>query len=130
MGPLAGVKIIEFAGIGPGPMAAMMLADMGATVLRIDRVEPSDLGVKMPQEFEFTRRSRASRAGLEAAGMVALVLRLVQSADALIEGFRPGVMERLGLGPSICLRGTRGSSSAVSPAGDRRGRCRRRRAMI
>ena len=59
MGPLAGVKIVEFTGIGPAPMAAMMLADMGATIIRIDRTGPTDLGVPMPDKFEFTKRSRA-----------------------------------------------------------------------
>ena len=59
MGPLAGVKIVEFTGIGPAPMAAMMLADMGATIIRIDRTGPADLGVPMPEKFEFTKRSRA-----------------------------------------------------------------------
>src|ERR1035438_2232034 len=59
MGPLAGVKIVEFTGIGPAPMAAMMLADMGATIIRIDRTVPGDLGVSLPEQFEFTKRSRA-----------------------------------------------------------------------
>jgi len=105
MGPLAGVKILEFAGIGPGPLAAMMLADMGATVLRIDRVAPSDLGVKMPEQYEFTRRNRAAIAlDLKKPEAIEVVLRLIESADALIEGFRPGVMERLGLSPAVCLQ--------------------------
>src|SRR5579883_527976 len=104
MGPLAGIKILEFAGIGPAPMAAMLLADMGATVLRIDRVAESGLGVPIPPECDFTKRSRAQiRLDLKQPDAVALVLRLVESADALIEGFRPGVMERLGLGPEACL---------------------------
>jgi alpha-methylacyl-CoA racemase len=104
MGPLAGVKIVEFAGIGPAPMAAMLLADMGATVLRIDRVAPADLGVPMAEEHEFTRRSRAVvNLDLKQQAAVALALRLIDGADALIEGFRPGVMERLGLGPDVCL---------------------------
>jgi crotonobetainyl-CoA:carnitine CoA-transferase CaiB-like acyl-CoA transferase len=104
MGPLAGIRIVEFAGIGPAPMAAMLLADMGASVLRIDRVEPADLGVPMAEEHEFTRRSRAVlRMDLKQPAVVARVLRLIDGADALIEGFRPGVMERLGLGPDTCL---------------------------
>jgi alpha-methylacyl-CoA racemase len=104
MGPLAGTKIVEFAGIGPAPMAAMLLADMGATVLRIDRLAPSDLGVPMAEEHEFTRRSRAVlNLDLKTPAAVALALRLIDGADALIEGFRPGVMERLGLGPDVCL---------------------------
>jgi alpha-methylacyl-CoA racemase len=104
MGPLAGIKIVEFTGIGPAPMAAMLLADMGATVLRIDRVVPADLGVPMAEEHEFTRRSRAVlNLDLKRPEAIALALRLIDSSDALIEGFRPGVMERLGLGPDICL---------------------------
>ena len=105
MGPLAGVRIVEFAGIGPAPMAAMMLADMGATVLRIDRIGPADLGVPMAQEFEFTKRSRAAVGlDLKKKEAVAVALKLIDGSDALIEGFRPGVMERLGLGPDVCLK--------------------------
>lgn len=104
MGPLAGVKIVEFAGIGPAPLAAMLLADMGATVLRIDRTNQADLGVPMAQEHEFTQRNRAVlRLDLKRPDAVALALKLIDGADGLIEGFRPGVMERLGLGPEICL---------------------------
>jgi len=104
MGPLAGVKIIEFTGIGPAPMAAMLLADMGATILRIDRVVAADLGVPMANEHEFTRRSRAAVAlDLKRPEAIELTLRLIAGSDALIEGFRPGVMERLGLGPEVCL---------------------------
>ncbi len=105
MGPLAGVKIVEFTGIGPAPMAAMMLADMGATIIRIDRTGPADLGVPMPDQFEFTKRSRATIGlDLKQPASVKLALRLIDGADALIEGFRPGVMERLGLGPDVCLQ--------------------------
>ena len=105
MGPLAGVRIVEFAGIGPAPLAAMLLADMGATVLRIDRTAPADLGVPMAEEHEFTLRSRAVlNLDLKKPEAIELVLRLIEGSDALVEGFRPGVMERLGLGPDICLR--------------------------
>jgi alpha-methylacyl-CoA racemase len=105
MGPLAGVKIVEFTGIGPAPMAAMMLADMGATIIRIDRTGPADLGLPMPEKFEFTKRSRAVIGlDLKKPASIQLALRLIDGADALIEGFRPGVMERLGLGPDICLK--------------------------
>jgi alpha-methylacyl-CoA racemase len=105
MGPLAGVKIVEFTGIGPAPLAAMMLADMGATVLRIDRVAAADLGIPMAQHFEFTSRSRAVvHLDLKQPAAIAAALKLIDGADALIEGFRPGVMERLGLGPEACLR--------------------------
>ena len=104
MGPLAGVKIVEFTGIGPAPMAGMMLADMGATVLRIDRAAAADLGVPMAQEHEFTHRSRAvMKLDLKRPEAITQALRLIDGADALIEGFRPGVMERLGLGPEVCL---------------------------
>lgn len=104
MGPLAGIRIIELAGIGPGPMAAMLLADMGATVLRIERKEPADLGVKRELKYNLLLRSRRSIAlDLKDPRAVALVLRLLRKADGLIEGFRPGVTERLGLGPQACL---------------------------
>ncbi len=103
-GPLSGLKVIEFAGVGPGPMAAMMLADLGATVLRIDRAQPADLGLKRELKFQFLLRSRESIAlDLKDPRAIALALRLVESSDALLEGFRPGVMERLGLGPDVCL---------------------------
>ena len=105
MGPLAGVKIVEFTGIGPAPLAAMMLADMGATVIRIDRTGPTDLGVPMQEKFDFTKRSRAAIGiDLKKPESIQLALRLIDGADALIEGFRPGVMERLGLGPDVCLK--------------------------
>ena len=104
MGPLAGVKIIEFAGIGPAPMASMMLADMGATIVRIDRLSPGDAAVTMPEQFEFTKRSRAVVAlDLKKPENIALVLKMIGNSDALLVGFRPGVMERLGLGPDVCL---------------------------
>jgi alpha-methylacyl-CoA racemase len=104
MGPLNGLKVIELAGIGPGPMAAMMLADLGATVLRIDRREPAALGVARPQKFDLLLRNRRSLPlDLKEPGAVALVLDLVERSDVLIEGFRPGVTERLGLGPDACL---------------------------
>lgn len=105
MGPLSDLKIIEFAGIGPGPMAATLFADLGATVLRIERTAPVDLGTpKGPVKFQLLRRSREAIAlDLKDPKALELVLELVAQADALIEGFRPGVMERLGLGPGICL---------------------------
>jgi alpha-methylacyl-CoA racemase len=104
MGPLAGIRVVEFTGIGPGPMGAMLLADMGAEVLRIDRTEPSGLGVDRPLRYDLLLRGRpAVPLDLKSAAGKALALRLVERADALIEGFRPGVMERLGLGPAECL---------------------------
>ncbi len=104
MGPLAGIKVVELAGIGPGPMCAMLLADMGATVLRVDRPEPSGLGIDRPLRYNLLLRGRRSVAvDLKSPAGKALALRLVKHADALIEGFRPGVTERLGLGPDDCL---------------------------
>ena len=104
MGPLKGMKIVELAGIGPGPMCAMLLADMGATVLRIDRKEPVDLGNPRPLKYNLLLRNRKSIAlDLKQPAAIELVLKLVTDADGLIEGFRPGVVERLGLGPDVCL---------------------------
>jgi alpha-methylacyl-CoA racemase len=104
MGPLAGVRIVEFAGIGPGPMAAMLFADLGATVVRVDRISPSDLGIDMPTKFELLHRSRPAIAvDLKRPEGIALAIELIEKADALIEGFRPGTMERLGLGPDAML---------------------------
>jgi len=104
LGPLNGLKVIELAGIGPGPMAAMMLADLGATVLRVDRKAPAALGVPRPLKYDLLLRNRRSLPlDLKDAKAVALVLDLVGRSDVLIEGFRPGVAERLGLGPDACL---------------------------
>ena len=105
MGPLHGLKVIELAGIGPGPMAAMLLADLGANVLRVDRKEPAALGVPRPQKFDLLLRNRRSvPVDLKDPAAVAFVLDLVAGSDVLIEGFRPGVTERLGLGPEVCLQ--------------------------
>ena len=104
MGPLTGVRVVELGGIGPGPMCAMLLADMGATVLRIDRPGGSELGVERPRRYDLLLRGRRTIAvDLKSMAGKALALRLVERADALIEGFRPGVTERLGLGPDECL---------------------------
>lgn len=104
MGPLKGIKIVELAGIGPGPMCAMILADLGATVLRIERMVPSGLGIPRPIEANLTLRGRKQIAiDLKDPEGVAFVLALVEEADGLLEGFRPGVAERLGLGPEPCL---------------------------
>lgn len=103
-GPLAGLKVVELAGIGPGPMCAMLLADLGATVIRVDRKQPVKLGIERPLKFNTLLRNRGAIAlDLKQPAAVEAVLRLVEQADALIEGFRPGVTERLGLGPDICL---------------------------
>ncbi len=104
MGPLAGFRIVEFAGIGPAPMASMLFADLGASVIRIDRLTPSGLGVALPTRFSLLERSRPSVAiDMKQAEGVALALDLISKADALIEGFRPGTMERLGLGPDTAM---------------------------
>ena len=103
MGPLRGVKIIELAGIGPCPMCAMLLAELGADVVRVDRPADSGLGIGMAPEHRLLHRSRPSIAvDLKHPDGVETVLRLVDGADALIEGFRPGVTERLGIGPEDC----------------------------
>ncbi|MBW2400859.1 MAG: CoA transferase, partial [Deltaproteobacteria bacterium] len=101
MGPLQGTRIIEISGLGPGPFAAMVLADMGADVIRIERpgggtfpTGPSDL---------VNRGKRCICVNLKKPAGVDIVLRLVEGADALVEGFRPGVTERLGIGPDTCL---------------------------
>ena len=106
MGPLAGVRIIEMAGIGPAPFAAMMLSDMGAEVVRVDRREAADLGIPgRAPKFEVLHRGRSSIAvDVKAEAGCEVVKRLVAKADAIIEGFRPGVMERLGLGPDVLLK--------------------------
>jgi alpha-methylacyl-CoA racemase len=103
-GPLTGNRIIELAGIGPGPFAAMMLADMGADVLRIDRAQAVAGGDPSTPPWDLLNRSRRSiGVNLNHPEGVETVLRLVEQADGLIEGFRPGVTERLGIGPDACL---------------------------
>jgi alpha-methylacyl-CoA racemase len=101
-GPLRGVKVVELAGIGPGPHAATILADLGADVIRIDR--PGGAGTGMPVETDFLTRGRPSIAlNLKDPAAVKVVLDLVEHADVLLEGMRPGVTERMGLGPGVCL---------------------------
>lgn len=104
-GPLKGVKVLEIAGIGPGPFCGMLLADMGADVLRIDRIKDTGFGLAPADpKYDVMSRGRRSLAlDLKQPNSIGLILSLVGKADALIEGFRPGVMERLGLGPDICL---------------------------
>ncbi len=103
-GPLVGYKIIELAGIGPNPMCAMLLADMGAEVIRVDRLVDPGLGIPMDPKFSFLDRSRRSiSVDLKSPAGVEVVLKLIEQSDALIEGFRAGVTERLGLGPDVCL---------------------------
>ena len=101
MGPLTGLRVIELQGIGPGPFCGMMLADMGAEVIRIDRASAAG---QPPRPADILARGRRSIAvDLKNPDGVQTVLKLLEQADALIEGFRPGVMERLGLGPDVCL---------------------------
>jgi len=102
MGPLKGIKVVEMAGLAPGPFAAMMLADMGAEVLRIDR--PGQVMPPGHPKLELLNRSRSAVAlDIKAPSGLATLRRLLRDSDAFIEGFRPGVMERLGLGPQSCL---------------------------
>jgi len=103
-GPLSGVKVLELAGIGPGPFCGMLLADMGADVLRVDRAQEGDLGLPVEPKFDIIARGRRSIAlDLKRPESVAMVLAWAAKSDVLIEGFRPGVTERLGLGPDACL---------------------------
>lgn len=103
MGPLQGIRVIELAGIGPGPFCGMLLADLGADVVLVDR-KGGSLPFGAQPKYDLTRRGKRSIAlDLKQPGAAEVVLRLIEQADALIEGFRPGVMERLGLGPDVCL---------------------------
>lgn len=99
-GPLQGLKVVEFSGIGPGPFCAMMLADMGAEVTRVDRLVAGLLG---GGNSVVDRGRRSIAVDLKKPGVSDILLRLIDDADVLIEGNRPGVMERLGLGPDVCL---------------------------
>jgi alpha-methylacyl-CoA racemase len=101
-GPLAGVRVVELAGIGPGPFAAMLLADLGADVVRVDRPGGAALGID--PAYDITNRNKRSViVDLKAGAGPGLVLGLAERADILIEGYRPGVAERLGVGPEECL---------------------------
>jgi alpha-methylacyl-CoA racemase len=103
-GPLEGVRVIELAGIGPGPYACMLLADAGADVLRVDRASGTGARPAEDLHWDLLNRSRRSAAvDLRNPEGVALVLDLVVQADALVEGWRPGVAERLGVGPEVCF---------------------------
>jgi alpha-methylacyl-CoA racemase len=104
MGPLAGVKVLEFEAIGPVPFCGMMLADMGADVLLVDRAVESGLGLDMERWYDVMLRGRRSvTLDLKSTKGVAAALELARRADVVLEGFRPGVMERLGLGPDVLL---------------------------
>ncbi|MFG2791668.1 CaiB/BaiF CoA transferase family protein [Streptomyces sp. NPDC048419] len=100
-GPLSGVRVVELAGIGPGPFAAMLLADLGADVVRVDR--PGGAGLAIDPAYDVTNRNKRSViVDLKSADGAARVLDLAERADVLIEGYRPGVAERLGVGPEAC----------------------------
>ena len=101
MGPLKGLKIIEMAGIGPGPFCGMVLADLGAKIIRVDRASAIGTGSKQDAA---NRGKRSIAIDLKSEEGVEVVLKLVETADAIFEGFRPGVMERLGLGPDVCSK--------------------------
>ena len=99
-GPLSGLRVVEFAGIGPGPFCGMLLADMGADVLRLDRAQPVELGQGIDPKYDVLGRGKRSIGlDLKRPDHVAIARSIVDRADAVIEGFRPGVLERLGLGP-------------------------------
>src|ERR1700692_2220081 len=104
MGPLKGFKIIEFAGIGPGPFCAMLFADMGAEIIRIDRMDDNPSPECKARQNVSARGRRSGALDLKNPKAAAMVLRMCRRVDGIIEGFRPGVMERLGLGPRECMR--------------------------
>src|SRR5277367_5414956 len=100
MGPLTGVKVIEIAGLGAAPYGCMMLADMGADVVRVDRIGGNTVAV---EQSPLQRNRRSIALDLKQSAGRDLVLALVEKADVLIEAFRPGVAERLGIGPDVCV---------------------------
>ena len=102
-GPLKGLRILEIAGLGPAPFAAMTLADMGADVVLVDRLEPGAEALDLGRHAIENRGKRSVAVDLKSPEGIETVLKLVEQCDALIEGMRPGVMERLGLGPDVCL---------------------------
>ncbi|HBO82834.1 MAG TPA: CoA transferase, partial [Cupriavidus sp.] len=102
-GPLAGLKVLEIAGIGPGPFCGMLLADLGADVVVVDRQQAGADDIDLGPHAISNRGKRSIAVDLKTVEGVETVLTLIECADALIEGMRPGVMERLGLGPEICL---------------------------
>lgn len=102
-GPLSGVRVVELVGIGPGPFAAMMLADLGADVIRVDRPGGNALQTAQSDKDILSRGRPSTAINIKDPRGVELVLKLIEQADVLIEGFRPGVTERLGLGPDVCF---------------------------
>ncbi len=105
VGPLAGLRVIELAGLGPGPFCAMVLADLGAEVIRLERTGiPAAVAGTVDRRMVLTRGRPTIGVDLKHPQGVELVLQMVEHADVLLEGFRPGVVERIGLGPSVCLQ--------------------------
>ncbi|MBR0967336.1 CoA transferase [Bradyrhizobium diazoefficiens] len=104
MGPLNGIRLIEIAGIGPGPMAAMMLGDMGADVIRVDRLNPKSNLATDPRYNVHGRSRRSIAVDLQKKAATEVILRLVEKVDGLMEPFRPGVAERLGIGPAVAIQ--------------------------
>src|SRR4029450_10962918 len=102
-GPLTGLRILEIAGIGPAPFCGMLLADLGADVALVDRIEPNSQNIDLGAAAIQNRGKRSIAVDLKSPKGVETVLALVENCDALIEGMRPGVMERLGLGPDACF---------------------------
>lgn len=103
-GPLSGLTVLEAGGVGPAPFCAMLMADLGADVIRIDRKDSSESGLPVDRRYEIMFRNRRSLVlDLKRPEAADIFMRLVRRSDILIEGFRPGVMERLGLGPDVCM---------------------------
>src|SRR5580704_1144782 len=103
MGPLSGVRVVEIASLAPAPFGCMVLADLGADVLRVDRAEICGPDAEAPAD-PLSRNRRSIGLNLKDPEGVRLLLQLAEQADVLVEGFRPGVAERLGFGPEVCLR--------------------------
>jgi len=104
VGVLTGIRVVEMAGIGPGPFCGMLLADMGADVIRVDRIDQIDRGINFPSKYDLLNRNKRSIAiDLKSSQGLEAVKELIKKSDVLIEGFRPGAMEKLGLGPDVCL---------------------------
>ena len=103
--PLKGYKIVEFAGIGPGPYAGMLLADLGAEIIEINRTIPSENGIPLPHRYDLLRRGKKSISlNIKDKDGKKLANQLIDTADALIDPFRPGVLEKLNLGPDDCFK--------------------------
>ena len=102
-GPLQGLKIVEMAGIGPGPFAGMLLSDLGADVIQVDRPGAAGMSASGDPSDVLRRGRRSIAVNLKTEAGAATVLKLLDAADVIFEGFRPGVMEKLGLGPDLCL---------------------------